>query len=322
MSFSKRFCAKNPFKPSPLRTESSEAKPVTKQAMQKTVTDIDKKPVDNVWNKADEEAAHNRNKFTTDLNIRKGAGADLGTIQSTSTEENKGAIGQMSPLQGAYESGADTAGAATYIPMAGVVTDALGRLGDGLETTVNKIQRRKDFEQAKNEDNPYYTEDDFEKSWGDYSFKNQSNATSDNNDMNALFSKLLKNLQSNNTTPVEEPKKEEKNGSPNEMRSPLNETFDEEFARLEATKGQGKSMMQGQALDEVTVTGTKKKTRAEHRRDKTAKKIEDNKDDPSKRRKNDRLTRRKARLERKVKRQENKNKKTYAKKKGKIKRGK
>lgn len=310
MSFSKRFCAKNPFKPSPLRTESQEAKPVTKK-----VSSSD-------WTKEAEEQAHNRNKYTTDANIRKGAGADLGTIQSTSTEENKGAIGQMSPLQGAYESGADTAGAATYIPMAGVVTDALNRLGDGLETTVNKIQRRKDFEQAKNEDNPYYTEDDFEKSWGDYSFKNQSNATSDNNDMNALFSKLLKNLQSNNTTPVEEPKKEEKNGSPNEMRSPLNETFDEEFARLEATKGQGKSMMQGQALDEVTVTGTKKKTRTEHRRDKTAKKIEDNKDDPSKRRKNDRLTRRKARLERKIKRQENKDKKTYAKKKGKIKRGK
>ena len=310
MSFSKRFCAKNPFKPSPLRTESQEAKPVTKK-----VSSSD-------WTKEAEEQAHNRNKYTTDANIRKGAGADLGTIQSTSTEENKGAIGQMSPLQGAYESGADTAGAATYIPLAGVVTDALNRLGDGLETTVNKIQRRKDFEQAKNEDNPYYTEDDFEKSWGDYSFKNQSNATSDNNDMNALFSKLLKNLQSNNTTPVEEPKKEEKNGSPNEMRSPLNETFDEEFARLEATKGQGKSMMQGQALDEVTVTGTKKKTRTEHRRDKTAKKIEDNKDDPSKRRKNDRLTRRKARLERKIKRQENKDKKTYAKKKGKIKRGK
>ena len=310
MSFSKRFCAKNPFKPSPLRTESQEAKPVTKK-----VSSSD-------WTKEAEEQAHNRNKYTTDANIRKGAGADLATIQSTSTEENKGAIGQMSPLQGAYESGADTAGAATYIPMAGVVTDALNRLGDGLETTVNKIQRRKDFEQAKNEDNPYYTEDDFEKSWGDYSFKNQSNATSDNNDMNALFSKLLKNLQSNNTTPVEEPKKEEKNGSPNEMRSPLNETFDEEFARLEATKGQGKSMMQGQALDEVTVTGTKKKTRTEHRRDKTAKKIEDNKDDPSKRRKNDRLTRRKARLERKIKRQENKDKKTYAKKKGKIKRGK
>ena len=310
MSFSKRFCAKNPFKPSPLRTESQEAKPVTKKVSSSDLT------------KEAEEQAHNRNKYTTDANIRKGAGADLGTIQSTSTEENKGAIGQMSPLQGAYESGADTAGAATYIPMAGVVTDALNRLGDGLETTVNKIQRRKDFEQAKNEDNPYYTEDDFEKSWGDYSFKNQSNATSDNNDMNALFSKLLKNLQSNNTTPVEEPKKEEKNGSPNEMRSPLNETFDEEFARLEATKGQGKSMMQGQALDEVTVTGTKKKTRTEHRRDKTAKKIEDNKDDPSKRRKNDRLTRRKARLERKIKRQENKDKKTYAKKKGKIKRGK
>ena len=297
MSFSKRFCAKNPFKPSPLRTESQEAKPVTKK-----VSSSD-------WTKEAEEQAHNRNKYTTDANIRKGAGADLGTIQSTSTEENKGAIGQMSPLQGAYESGADTAGAATYIPMAGVVTDALNRLGDGLETTVNTIQRRKDFEQAKNEDNPYYTEDDFEKSWGDYSFKNQSNATSDNNDMNALFSKLLKNLQSNNTTPVEEPKKEEKNGSPNEMRSPLNETFDEEFARLEATKGQGKSMMQGQALDEVTVTGTKKKTRTEHRRDKTAKKIEDNKDDPSKRRKNDRLTRRKARIERKIKRQENKDKK-------------
>ena len=310
MSFSKRFCAKNPFKPSPLRTESQEAKPVTKK-----VSSSD-------WTKEAEEQAHNRNKYTTDANIRKGAGADLGTIQSTSTEENKGAIGQMSPLQGAYESGADTAGAATYIPMAGVVTDALNRLGDGLETTVNKIQRRKDFEQAKNEDNPYYTEDDFEKSWGDYSFKNQSNATSDNNDMNALFSKLLKNLQSNNTTPVEEPKKEEKNGSVANMRSPLNETFDEEFARLEATKGQGKSMMQGQALDEVTVTGTKKKTRTEHRRDKTAKKIEDNKDDPSKRRKNDRLTRRKARLERKIKRQENKDKKTYAKKKGKIKRGK
>ena len=257
-------------------------------------------------------------KFTTDLNIRKGAGADLGTIQSTSTEENKGAIGQMSPLQGAYESGADTAGAATYIPMAGVVTDALNRLGDGLETTVNKIQRRKDFEQAQNEDNPYYTEDDFEKSWGDYSFKNQSNATSDNNDMNALFSKLLKNIQGNNVTPTEE---EPKKGGPS-MRSPLSETFDEEFARLEGTKGKGKSMMQGQALDEVTVTTTKKKTRAEHRRDKTKKKIEDNKDDASKRKKNDRLTRRQARLERKVKRQENKDKKKYAKKQGKIKRGK
>ena len=318
MSFSKRFCAKNPFKPSPLRTESSEAKPVTKQAMQKTITDIDKKPVDNVWSKADEEAAHNRNKFTTDLNIRKGAGADLGTIQNSAAEENKGAIGQMSPLEGAYESGVDTAGAATYIPMAGVVTDALNRLGDGLETTVNKIQRRKDFEQAKNEDNPYYTEDDFEKSWGDYSFKNQSNATSDNNDMNALFSKLLKNIQGNNVTPTEEePKKE----GPS-MRSPLSETFDEEFARLEGTKGKGKSMMQGQALDEVTVTTTKKKTRAEHRRDKTKKKIEDNKDDASKRKKNDRLTRRQARLERKVKRQENKDKKKYAKKQGKIKRGK
>ena len=310
MSFSKRFCAKNPFKPSPLRTESQEAKPVTKK-----VSSSD-------WTKEAEEQAHNRNKYTTDANIRKGAGADLGTIQSTSTEENKGAIGQMSPLKGDYDSGADTAGAATYIPMAGVVTDALNRLGDGLETTVNKIQRRKDFEQAKNEDNPYYTEDDFEKSWGDYSFKNQSNATSDNNDMNALFSKLLKNLQSNNTTPPEDPKKEESNNEGPPMRSPLNETFDEEFARLEATKGQGKSMMQGQALDEVTVTGTKKKTRTEHRRDKTAKKIEDNKDDPSKRRKNDRLTRRKARLERKIKRQENKDKKTYAKKKGKIKRGK
>ena len=313
MSFSKRFCAKNPFKPSPLRTESKQAKPVTKNTSSSD------------WTKEAEEQAHNRNKYTTDANIRKGAGADLGTIQSTATKENKGAVGQMSPLKGAYESGADTVGAATYIPMAGVVTDALNRLGDGLETTVNKIQRRKDFEQAKNEDNPYYTEDDFEKSWGDYSFKNQSTATADNNDMNALFGKLLKNLQSNNTTPVEEPDDKDddkKNGSVAAMRSPLNETFEEEFARLEATKGQGKSMMQGQALDEVTVTGTKKKTRTEHRRDKTAKKIEDNKDDPSKRRKNDRLTRRKARLERKVKRQENKDKKTYAKKKGKIKRGK
>ena len=133
-----------------------------------------------------------------------------------------------------------------------------------------KIQRRKDFEQAQNEDNPYYTEDDFEKSWGDYSFKNQSNATSDNNDMNALFSKLLKNIQGNNVTPTEE---EPKKGGPS-MRSPLSETFDEEFARLEGTKGKGKSMMQGQALDEVTVTTTKKKTRAEHRRDKTKKKLE------------------------------------------------
>lgn len=313
MSFSKRFCAKNPFKPSPLRTESKQVEPVTKKTSSSD------------WTKEAEEQAHNRNKYTTDANIRKGAGADLGTIQSTAKEENKGAVGQMSPLKGAYESGADTVGAATYIPMAGVVTDALNRLGDGLETTVNKIQRRKDFEQAKNEDNPYYTEDDFEKSWGDYSFKNQSTATADNNDMNALFTNLLKNLQSNNTTPVEEPDDkddDEKNGSVTAMRSPLNETFEEEFARLEATKGQGKSMMQGQALDEVTVTGTKKKTRTEHRRDKTAKKIEDNKDDPSKRRKNDRLTRRKARLERKVKRQENKDKKTYAKKKGKIKRGK
>ena len=313
MSFSKRFCAKNPFKPSPLRTESKQVEPVTKKTSSSD------------WTKEAEEQAHNRNKYTTDANIRKGAGADLGTIQSTAKEENKGAIGQMSPLKGAYESGADTVGAATYIPMAGVVTDALNRLGDGLETTVNKIQRRKDFEQAKNEDNPYYTEDDFEKSWGDYSFKNQSTATADNNDMNALFTNLLKNLQSNNTTPVEEPDDKDddkKNGSVAAMRSPLNETFEEEFARLEATKGQGKSMMQGQALDEVTVTGTKKKTRTEHRRDKTAKKIEDNKDDPSKRRKNDRLTRRKARLERKVKRQENKDKKTYAKKKGKIKRGK
>ena len=313
MSFSKRLFAKNPFKPSPLRTESKQAKPVTKNTSSSD------------WTKEAEEQAHNRNKYTTDANIRKGAGADLGTIQSTAKEENKGAVGQMSPLKGAYESGADTVGAATYIPMAGVVTDALNRLGDGLETTVNKIQRRKDFEQAKNEDNPYYTEDDFEKSWGDYSFKNQSTATADNNDMNALFGKLLKNLQSNNTTPVEEPDDKDddkKNGSVAAMRSPLNETFEEEFARLEATKGQGKSMMQGQALDEVTVTGTKKKTRTEHRRDKTAKKIEDNKDDPSKRRKNDRLTRRKARLERKVKRQENKDKKTYAKKKGKIKRGK
>ena len=313
MSFSKRFFAKNPFKPSPLRTESKQAKPVTKNTSSSD------------WTKEAEEQAHNRNKYTTDANIRKGAGADLGTIQSTAKKENKGAVGQMSPLKGAYESGADTVGAATYIPMAGVVTDALNRLGDGLETTVNKIQRRKDFEQAKNEDNPYYTEDDFEKSWGDYSFKNQSTATADNNDMNALFTNLLKNLQSNNTTPVEEPDDkddDEKNGSVTAMRSPLNETFEEEFARLEATKGQGKSMMQGQALDEVTVTGTKKKTRTEHRRDKTAKKIEDNKDDPSKRRKNDRLTRRKARLERKVKRQENKDKKTYAKKKGKIKRGK
>lgn len=315
MSFSKRFCAKNPFKPSPLRTESKQAEPVTKKTSSSD------------WTKEAEEQAHNRNKYTTDANIRKGAGADLGTIQSTAKEENKGAVGQMSPLKGAYESGADTAGAATYIPMAGVVTDALNRLGDGLETTVNKIQRRKDFEQAKNEDNPYYTEDDFEKSWGDYSFKNQSTATSDNNDMNALFSKLLKNLQSNNTTPVEEPKKEEpkkeeKNSSPNEMRSPLNETFEEEFKRYQTADQEGKGMMQGESLDEFTITGTRKKTRAEHRRDKTAKKIEDNKDDPSKRRKNDRLTRRKARLERKVKRQENKDKKTYAKKKGKIKRGK
>ena len=106
------------------------------------------------------------------------------------------------------------------------------------------------------------------------------------------------------------------------MRSPLNETFEEEFKRYQTADQEGKGMMQGESLDEFTITGTRKKTRAEHRRDKTAKKIEDNKDDPSKRRKNDRLTRRKARLERKVKRQENKDKKTYAKKKGKIKRGK
>ena len=310
MSFSKRFLAKNPFKSSPLRTESKKAEPVTKNTSSSD------------WTKKAEEEAHNRNKYTTDANIRKGAGADLGTIQSTAKKENKGAIGQMSPLESSYESAEDTKGSATYYPMANVLTDALGRLGDGLETTVNKIQRRKDFEQAKNEDNPYYTEDDFEKSWGDYSFKNQSTATSDNNDMNAIFENLLKNLKSNVATTTEDKDDDEKNGSVAAMRSPLNETFEEEFARLEATKGQGKSMMQGQALDEVTVTGTKKKTRTEHRRDKTAKKIEDNKDDPSKRRKNDRLTRRKARLERKVKRQENKDKKTYAKKKGKIKRGK
>lgn len=309
MSFSKRFCAKNPFKPSPLRTESKQVEPKKPETSEKPLYS---------------EADWHRVGSVTDAAIKKGAGAYIEVSKSDKDkeEENKGAVGQMSPLKGAYESGADTAGAATYIPMAGVVTDALNRLGDGLETTVNKIQRRKDFEQAKNEDNPYYTEDDFEKSWGDYSFKNQSTATSDNNDMNALFSKLLKNLQSNNTTPVKEPEKEEPEKGGPSMRSPLSETFDEEFARLEATKGQGKSMMQGQSLDEVTVTGTRKKTRAEHRRDKTAKKIEDNKDDPSKRRKNDRLARRKARLERKVKRQENKDKKTYAKKKGKIKRGK
>ena len=83
MSFSKRFCAKNPFKPSPLRTESKKAEPVTKKTSSSD------------WTKEAEEQAHNRNKYTTDANIRKGAGADLGTIQSTSTEENKGAIGQM-----------------------------------------------------------------------------------------------------------------------------------------------------------------------------------------------------------------------------------
>ena len=57
MSFSKRFCAKNPFKPSPLRTESQEAKPVTKK-----VSSSD-------WTKEAEEQAHNRNKYTTDIII-------------------------------------------------------------------------------------------------------------------------------------------------------------------------------------------------------------------------------------------------------------
>ena len=241
-------------------------------------------------------------------------------------EPNKKADKDPSPLKSAYENAADTQGGAVYIPMAGVVTDALNRLVMSVETPVNKIQRRKDFEQAKNKDNPYYTEEDFEKSWGDYSFKNQATASADNNDMNSLFAKLLKNIQSNNvTTTNEEPDNKDddkKNGSAATMRSPLNETFEEEFNRYQTAGQKGKGMMQGQSLDEVEVTANKKKTRAEHRRDKTKKKIEDNKDDASKRKKNDRLTRRKARLERKVKRQENKDKKKYAKKQGKIKRGK
>tara|TARA_R100001510_G_scaffold57567_1_gene66194 strand:- start:1456 stop:2373 length:918 start_codon:yes stop_codon:yes gene_type:complete len=301
--FSQKFQANNP-----LRKKSKEAKPQEKVEQKPLYSEAD-------WHKV---------ASVTDAAIKKGAGAYIEVPNpNKNKQESEGSVAKMSPLNGAYENAADTQGGAVYIPMAGVVTDALSRLGDGLETTVNKIQRRKDFEQAKNKDNPYYTEEDFEKSWGDYSFKNQATASADNNDMNSLFDKLLKNIQSNNVTPTnEEPKKEEKKESPGNMLSPLNETFEEEFNRLESTKGKGKSMMQGQSLDEVTVTTTKKKTRAEHRRDKTKKKIEDNKDDASKRKKNDRLTRRKARLERKVKRQENKDKKKYAKKQGKIKRGK
>jgi len=104
--------------------------------------------------------------------------------------------------------------------------------------------------------------------------------------------------------------------------------FMEEYNRYTVnSKDAGISMTQGEGLDEIVInapkTYTNKKTRAEHRLDKTQQKLEISEDAVGGGGgKSDRLRRREARLEAKVERQEGRNKKKYARKAKKEKRSK
>ena len=66
---------------------------------------------DGIWAPGEADALFDKMKYTTDANIRKGAGADLGTIQSTSSE-----LSAYKPPNPPYdpESGDDGAGGTEY----------------------------------------------------------------------------------------------------------------------------------------------------------------------------------------------------------------
>jgi hypothetical protein len=103
--------------------------------------------------------------------------------------------------------------------------------------------------------------------------------------------------------------------SPFMAKSPLRveDDVEKESKKIQDNKNKG-SITRGQALEEVEVKADpKKRTRAEHRKRKTARKLANTDDSVQKAR----LERRKARLERKVERQKNKEKKKFVKKKSK-----
>ena len=104
--------------------------------------------------------------------------------------------------------------------------------------------------------------------------------------------------------------------------TPPVDPFMEEFNRYQTAGQDGSnpdgteksSMMQGEAIDEIVVdAGPRKKTRAEHRLDKTQSKGEAAAEAGNYNKAN-RLQRRKQRLQNKVERQEGKDKKRYARK--------
>ena len=101
--------------------------------------------------------------------------------------------------------------------------------------------------------------------------------------------------------------------SPFMAKSPLRveDEVQKEYKRIRDNKG---SITKGQSLEEVEIKADpKKRTRAEHRKRKTARKLANTDDSVQKAR----LKKRKARLERKVERQKGKDKKKFVKKKGK-----
>lgn len=102
--------------------------------------------------------------------------------------------------------------------------------------------------------------------------------------------------------------------------SELTPTVEEGFIPTDMTTGRSGH------LDEVVITAPKtysnKKTRTEHRLDKTQAKLETSEDTVGGGEKSNRLRRREARLENKIARQEGRNKKKYARKAGKEKRSK
>ena len=103
------------------------------------------------------------------------------------------------------------------------------------------------------------------------------------------------------------------------------ETIDTEYGEQDVIASDMTTGRSGH-LDEVVITAPKtysnKKTRTEHRLDKTQAKLETSEDTVGGGEKSNRLRRREARLEDKVARQKGRNKKKYARKAGKEKRSK
>ncbi len=104
--------------------------------------------------------------------------------------------------------------------------------------------------------------------------------------------------------------------SPFMAKSPLRveDDYEKEEKKIKENEKKGGSITKGMSQEEVVIKADpKKRTRAEHRKRKTARKLAKSDDSVQKAR----LEKRKARLERKIERQEGKDKKKYVKKKGK-----